>query len=92
MALRLYLFLAFIVLYLGAGIILDRRGVAMAFYQFPAPVAVLCGIILAFIMLKDSLDEKVKTFIKGCGDENIQIMCMIFILAGCNSLLMAYKK
>jgi Na+/H+ antiporter NhaC len=75
-------FAAFIALYLGAGIVLDRQGVAMAFYQFPAPVAVLFGVVLAFIMLKGKIEEKVTTFIKGCGEENIQIMIIIFLMAG----------
>ena len=32
-------FLLFIVIYMGAGIILQMRGVEMAFYQFPSVVA-----------------------------------------------------
>ncbi|MCL1994238.1 MAG: Na+/H+ antiporter NhaC family protein [Spirochaetes bacterium] len=75
-------FMSFIAIFLGAGIILERQGVAMAFYQFPAPVAVLIGVILAFIVLKGTIADKMKTFFKGCGDENIQVMCMIFLLAG----------
>lgn len=50
-------FLVFIIVYLGAGIILDRLGVDMAFYQFPSPVAALIGIVVAFIMFKGSIDE-----------------------------------
>ena len=38
-------FLVFIVVYLGAGIILEAMGMDMAFYQFPSPVAALIGII-----------------------------------------------
>ena len=75
-------FLAFILLYLGVGIALEIQGVPMAFYQFPAPVAVLFGVIMAFIMLKGTISDKVDTFIKGCGEENIQTMLMIFLLAG----------
>ena len=37
-------FLVFIVIYLGAGIILNAQGVDMAFYQFPAPTALLLAI------------------------------------------------
>ena len=47
-------FLVFIVVYLGAGIILEVMGMDMAFYQFPSPVAALIGIIVAFIIFKGS--------------------------------------
>lgn len=75
-------FLLFIVIYLGAGIYLNAQGVEMAFYQFPAPTAVLIGVIAAFIMLKGSVEEKFNTFLEGCRDENIIIMCIIYLLAG----------
>lgn len=75
-------FLVFIIVYLGAGIILDRLGVDMAFYQFPSPVAALIGIVVAFIMFKGSIDEKFTIFAKGCGHENILTMCFIYLFAG----------
>ena len=75
-------FLVFVVVYLAAGIILQAKGTEMAFYQFPAPVAVILGIIVAFLMLEGSIDEKFDTFVKGCGQENIIIMCIIYLLAG----------
>ena len=53
-------FLVFIIVYLGAGIILDRLGVDMAFYQFPSPVAALIGIVVAFIMLSDQFSSLLK--------------------------------
>ena len=75
-------FLVFILIYLGAGIILELKGVEMAFYQFPAPVAILIAIIVAFIMFGGKMDDKLNDFIKGCGDENILIMCFIYLFAG----------
>lgn len=75
-------FVVFIAVYLGSGIVLQLKGVEMTFYQVPAPVAVLCGIIVAFIVLKGSTNEKFDTFIKGCGDSNIITMCIIYLLAG----------
>ncbi|NLD17385.1 MAG: Na+/H+ antiporter NhaC family protein, partial [Tissierellia bacterium] len=75
-------FAIFILVYLLSGIILQGQGVDMAFYQMPAPVASFVGIIFAFIMFKGTIDEKFETFVKGCGDENIIIMCLIYILAG----------
>lgn len=75
-------FLIFVLIYLVAGIILHMQGVEMAFYQFPAPIAAVIGIVFAFILLKDSMNEKFNIFIKGCGDDNIIIMCTIYLLAG----------
>ena len=75
-------FLVFVGLYLFTGLILQAQGVEMAFYQLPAPVAVSVGIVLAFIMFKGGIDEKFDTFIKGCGQNDIIIMCMIYLLAG----------
>ncbi len=75
-------FLVFIGVYLGSGIILQLKGVEMAFYQFPAPLAVVIGIIAAFLIIKGKFSDKFDTFIKGCGDSNIIIMCIIYLLAG----------
>lgn len=75
-------FLVFVAVYLFTGIVLQRLEYDMAFYQLPAPIAVIVGIILAFIMFKGSIDEKFNDFIAGCGEENIIIMCIIYILAG----------
>ena len=43
-------FAVFIVIYLGAGMILQSRGVEMAFYQFPAVVAMFIAVLIAFAM------------------------------------------
>lgn len=72
----------FLVLFLGVGIYFNVQGVDMAFYQLPAPIAALVGIIVAFIIGKGSMDEKMDTFVGGVGDSNIIIMCMIYLLAG----------
>lgn len=75
-------FLVFIVLYLGIGIYLQSLDVEMAFYQFPSPVAIIISIVIAFIMFKGSIDEKLSDLIKGCGDENVMTMCFIYLFAG----------
>lgn len=75
-------FLLFIGVYLATGIILDLTGTDKAFYQLPTPVAAMVGIIAAFVMLKGTVNEKLHTFMKGCGNENIMTMCIIYILAG----------
>lgn len=75
-------FVVFVAVYLSAGIILQMRGVEMAFYEFPAPVAVMVGIVVAFFLLEGNIDDKFDTFIKGCGKSDIIIMCVIYLLAG----------
>lgn len=75
-------FVVFVLVYLLTGIILNAKGVEMAFYQVAAPVCILPAIILAFIMFEGSIDDKFEDFVRGCGDENIIIMCLIYILAG----------
>ncbi|KXS48491.1 MAG: putative methionine transporter, NhaC family, partial [Halanaerobium sp. T82-1] len=51
----------FLVLYLGMGIYFSMQGVEMAFYQFPAPIAALVGIIVAFFMASGSMEERVSS-------------------------------
>lgn len=75
-------FLVFVSIYLGSGIILQAQGVEMAFYQLPAPVAIFCGIISAFFILKGNINEKFDALIEGCGNKDIIIMCTIYLLAG----------
>ena len=69
-------FLVFIFIFLGAGIYYND------FYALPSPIAILFGIVVAFIMLKGTMQEKTSTFLEGCGDRNILTMCIIYLLAG----------
>ncbi|MBU0942023.1 MAG: Na+/H+ antiporter NhaC family protein [Bacteroidetes bacterium] len=66
----------FIFTFLGAGIWLND------FYAFPSPVAVILGIIAAFLLYKTSTGTKVETLIAGCGESKIMTMCLIYLLAG----------
>ena len=75
-------FLIFIVIYLGAGLILQAQGVEMAFYQFPSVTAMFIAVIAAFCMGRESLDEKFAIFARGAANENVLTMLMIYILAG----------
>lgn len=72
----------FLALFLGTGLYFNAQGVPFAFYQLPSPVAALVGIVIAFLIGKNTIEEKMDTFIKGVGDNNIIIMCMIYLLAG----------
>ena len=80
-------FLVFIIIYLSTGIILHLRGVEMAFYQLPAPIAAFVGIVSAFLLFGGSIDDKFDNLVEGCGDSNIIIMCPIYLLAGAFSAL-----
>ena len=80
-------FAIFIALYLITGLILQVRGVEMAFYQLPAPIAVFVAIIAAFFIFEGSIEDKFDTLVSGCGDSNIIIMCLIYLLAGAFSSL-----
>ena len=74
--------LVFIGIYLGAGLVLDIQGMDMAFYQFPSPVAILIGVVVAFIIFKGTIEEKFSMFVRGCGHENVLTMCFIYLFAG----------
>lgn len=75
-------FLIFIVIYLGAGLILQAQGVEMAFYQFPSVTAMFIAVLVAFCMGKGKIDEKFSIFAKGAANENVLTMLIIYILAG----------
>ena len=75
-------FLVFIVIYLGAGMILQARGEEMAFYQFPSVTAMFLAVLAAFCMGKESINEKFSIFARGAANENVLTMLMIYILAG----------
>lgn len=68
--------IVFIVVFIGAGIYYND------FYKFPSPIAAIIGVLVAILLFKDSLNEKIETFIKGCGDSKIITMCVIYLLAG----------
>ncbi|AOE49175.1 Na+/H+ antiporter NhaC family protein [Kangiella sediminilitoris] len=74
--------LVFFVLFLGTGIYYSLQGVDMAFYQLPAPIAVLPAIALSVLLAKDSIEKSIGYLLKGMGDSNIIAMCLIYLLAG----------
>lgn len=75
-------FIVFIGIYLGTGVGLHITGTDMAFYQLPSPVAAFAGILVALIIFKGKLKDKIHAFLKGCGQEDIITMCIIYLLAG----------
>ena len=75
-------FLVFIVIYLGAGLIYQAKGEAMAFYMFPSVTAMFFAVIVAFAMSKGSINERFETFAKGAANVDVLTMLIIYILAG----------
>lgn len=75
-------FIIFIFIYLGTGIFLNIKGVNLAFYQLPGPVAAFAAIVVGFIIFNGSIQEKFETFLEGCGHQDIITMCVIYLLAG----------
>jgi len=82
-------FLVFVVIYLGAGLILQAQGVEMAFYQFPSVAAMFIALLFAFAMTKGKLDERFAIFCKGAANIDVLTMLMIYLLAGAFSTVAA---
>ena len=67
----------FLVVYIGAGILFGD------FYAVPAVTAFLIALIVGFFQnRKKSFHEKLGIVARHMGDENVMIMCLVFILAG----------
>ena len=82
-ALALLPLATFLIIFLGTGFYLHYvTKTDFAFYQLPAPIAALVGLIVGVLVLKGSLNEKMEVIIRGIGNSNIIIMCLVFLLAG----------
>ncbi|MGD8108911.1 Na+/H+ antiporter NhaC family protein [Vibrio sp. TRT 17S01] len=81
-AIALMPLVVFLALFIGVGTYLSLQGVEFAFYQLPAPIAVLPAIILAIVLSKESLNRAIEQFMRGVGHPDIIAMCMIYLLAG----------
>ncbi len=75
-------FLIFVIIYLGAGLILQGQGVEMAFYQFPSVAAMFIAVLVAFAMTKGTINERFAIFAKGAANIDVLTMLMIYLLAG----------
>lgn len=73
----LFPLLVFVGVFLASGIYLGN------FYLLKVPVALLLGIVTAFIIFRqNSVRKNFDNFIKGCSNPNILIMCMIALFSG----------
>ena len=75
-------FLIFVIIYLGAGLILQAQGVEMAFYQFPSVAAMFIAVLVAFAMTKGTINERFAIFAKGAANIDVLTMLIIYLLAG----------
>lgn len=67
----------FLVLFIGGGVFFHD------FYAMPAAAVFLIALLTAFLQkLKTPLPQKLSAVTKSMGEENVMIMCLIFILAG----------
>ncbi|MBB1471476.1 Na+/H+ antiporter NhaC family protein [Luteimonas sp. MC1782] len=81
-ALALTPLLLFLALFFGAGLYFTAQGEAMGFYQLRAPVAILPALGLgAWLAHRRGLPAG-EILLRGMGDPNIMMMCLIFLLAG----------
>lgn len=75
----------FLVLFIAVGIIDNSHG-GMFGDSLPAIVGFVIALVVAFLQnpkgQKLSFEEKLNNMARGAGDENIMIMCLVFILAG----------
>ncbi|PXA73139.1 MULTISPECIES: Na+/H+ antiporter NhaC family protein [Vibrio] len=81
-AIALLPLLVFLALFIGVGTYLTFQGVEFAFYQLPAPIAILPAVIIALLLSKESLNRAIEQFLRGVGHQDIIAMCMIYLLAG----------
>src|SRR5260221_2397374 len=74
--------LVFFAVFIGSGIYFSLQGQEYAFYKVSASVAILPAIVLAVYLARDPLHKTLAAFLDGARDNNIMIMCLIYILAG----------
>lgn len=72
----------FLIIFLGSGLYFSFRGEPYAFYQISASVAILPAIILAIVISQEPIQKSIEIFLEGVRDNNIIIMCLIYLLAG----------
>ena len=77
--------LVFLLLFIAIGVIDSSRG-GLFGDSLPAIVGFVIALVVAFLQNpkgeKLSFEQKLNNMAKGAGDENIMIMCLVFILAG----------
>ena len=68
--------LIFVAIFLSSGLYFDN------FYSLPAPIIALFAVVIALLIYKAPINEKIGLFFRGAGDSNVLQMCVIALLAG----------
>ena len=68
--------LIFVAIFLGSGIYFDN------FYSLPAPIIALFAVVVALLIYRAPLNQKIALFFRGAGNSNVLQMCVIALLAG----------
>ncbi|WP_172916573.1 Na+/H+ antiporter NhaC family protein [Capnocytophaga canis] len=68
--------LIFVGIFLWSGIYFNN------FYSIPSPLIALAGVVVALLIYKSTLKEKIQIFFTGAGNSNVLAMCVISLLAG----------
>ena len=67
----------FLVVFIGSGLLFQD------FYAMPAVVGFLIALIVAFLQNpKRTFNDKLQDVTRNMGDENVMVMCLVFVLAG----------
>lgn len=74
--------LLFLCVFVGSGMYFMHQGVPMAFYQISPNMAILPAIVLSLFFARKGPGKGLDTFLEGVRDQNIIIMCLIYLLAG----------
>jgi Na+/H+ antiporter NhaC len=74
--------LLFMALFIGSGLYYQAAGAEFAFYKISAPVAILPAIVLALLLARGNINQRVEQFVQGCANPTIVTMLLIFLLAG----------
>lgn len=77
----------FLCLFIGSGIYYMVQGHPYAFYQISPVIAIIPAIVMSFWFRKTPFNDHLKQFIDGVRDDNIIIMCLIYLLAGAFAVL-----
>lgn len=67
----------FLIVFIGSGLLFQD------FYAMPAVVGFLIALIVAFLQNpKRTFNDKLQDVTRNMGDENVMVMCLVFVLAG----------
>ena len=72
----------FLLIFIGSGIYYSTQHHPFAFYQISPVMAIIPAILWAFMNQKQNFSQHMSDFLEGVRDENIIIMCLIYLLAG----------